>query len=415
MQKVHYLLFLCFIITISQAMKNPENPHTKQDTLDLTKRLMNMVPKGDIAHIAALIEQGADPNACLDGQNALHLAAKIGRTDVVQQLLKAGAHVDAPAFGFMNATALCLAVYYGHVDVAQELIDYHADLNVHLADIKATPLHLAAMKGRVQITQMLIAAGAKVNARNRDNCTPLHTVAECGKFEIIKFLRVSQIKSDGVPKKSEINQNAYVAIADLLIRADPKLLDVNPIKGTALHLAARYSQPELVSLLIQRGANLTMQRPINVTPLHEIVVGYASEILKQPQSHAENLLRAFLCTPTLEVLKRARTSVLTALCCFNRFKLSRDVRNLLRDYCLVPFLVDEQLKMLKKICGITMKFGPMDWTPSELATAQGNAKMPALIALADRIDPNNVEQHRALINDYLYTLLQNKYFPKKGS
>lgn len=418
MQIFRLLMLLCSMaVTMSHAMNN----HLKADAGKLASRVLAgqltaAIQTKEKPDIALLIAQGADPNEDVYGQNPLHVAAKLGKTDVVRQLIAGGALVDSKASSFMNASALCFAVYYGHDDTVQELIAQHANLDHPLDEIKATPLHIAAMKGRFKITQMLIDAGANVNARNKDNCTPLHTVVECGRMDFVQPIQVK--KKDG-NRTSQVSQvipiNMYVAIADLLIARNAKLLENSPIKGTPLHLAARYCQPAMVSLLIQRGANLFARRPISATPLHEAVVGFAAEKAKQSQNASEafNLIHAFICTPSKDVVHAAKRSVFPILCCLHRLKkgegmnvrIPRDMRYVLWKYCLVPFLVDEQIKVLKRLFATTMKYGAQDWTPCELATyLVGKSENKDLIALANFINPAHVEERRGLIFTHLIEL-----------
>lgn len=51
-----------------------------------------------------------------------------------------------------------------------------------------TPLHLAAMVGNVEIVDMLVEAGARVNARLPDGSTPLHSAARAGNRDAVRHL-----------------------------------------------------------------------------------------------------------------------------------------------------------------------------------------------------------------------------------
>jgi ankyrin repeat protein len=416
MQVSRVIMFLCgMAVTMSQAMNNLTADAKSQAKAPLVEQLMHEIQAKPKPDIASLLAQGVDPNECAYGQNALHVAAKFGKTDALRQLIAGGAQVDKGASSFMNASALCFAVYYGHDDTVQELIAQHAHLNYTLDKILATPLHIAAMKGRYKITKMLIDAGANVNARNNFNCTPLHVVAECGRLDFVQVMQVKKRDGDRTSQVPEVIPiNAYVAIADLLITHNPKLLDINPLKGTPLHLAARNCQPGMVSLLIQRGADLFARRP-TATPLHEAVVGFAAEKAKQPQNASEafKLMQAFIYTPSKEVVQAAKRLVFPVLCCFNRLKkgegigmnLPKDMRKMLWKYCLVPFLVDEQIRVLERLFEDKMKLGALDWTSCELATyLVGKSGNKDLSALADSINPAHVQQHRESIYAHLMRL-----------
>lgn len=52
----------------------------------------------------------------------------------------------------------------------------------------STPLHLAAMNGDTGPLKALLAAGAPVNARDRDGATPLHMAAYASRLEATQLL-----------------------------------------------------------------------------------------------------------------------------------------------------------------------------------------------------------------------------------
>lgn len=56
-----------------------------------------------------------------------------------------------------------------------------------------SPLHWAAMKGYNKIVEMLLLRGARVNATNRGDDTPLHVSAAHGHKEIVNMVGVTYI------------------------------------------------------------------------------------------------------------------------------------------------------------------------------------------------------------------------------
>jgi uncharacterized protein len=104
-----------------------------------------------------------------------------------------GAH----AFSHDGFTALHLDAFFGHASVAHHLIRQHALVNaVAHNDSQVQPLHSAAAGGHVGICQMLLKAGADVNARQQHGFTPLHAAAQNGSRDLVMlFLNAGADKS----------------------------------------------------------------------------------------------------------------------------------------------------------------------------------------------------------------------------
>jgi len=114
--------------------------------------------------VRILVNAGADPNAHLDnGITTLMLMAILGQADAVRDLLAAGADVNT-ANNADGGTALIFAVYGGSTEIVSQLIEAGADLNVKDAgtgnDNGRTALSYAEEKNHAEITAVLRQAGA---------------------------------------------------------------------------------------------------------------------------------------------------------------------------------------------------------------------------------------------------------------
>lgn len=124
--------------------------------------------------------------------NALDVAARAGRVDVIKALIEAGSPVDAKNRD--GATALLHAVKASKASAVDALLEAGADVEVHLNGESWTSLHSAAEDTYLEVVQVLLKHGANVHAKDadNDNDTPLHVAVRqagiTGAYDIVKAL-----------------------------------------------------------------------------------------------------------------------------------------------------------------------------------------------------------------------------------
>ena len=64
-----------------------------------------------------------------------------------------------------------------------------------------TPLHVAAVQGRISIMEALVRHGADINARGEEGCTPLHETIEQGHW--LAALRLLEMGADPTIKDDD--------------------------------------------------------------------------------------------------------------------------------------------------------------------------------------------------------------------
>ncbi|MET0269661.1 MAG: ankyrin repeat domain-containing protein [Sphingomonas sp.] len=122
-------------------------------------------------------------------QELLFEAARLGRTDLIDPLVRSGADVNArDARGF---TPLILAAYNDQLATVEALIAARADPCLPDRDQGNTAQMGVAFKGYDPIAARLLKAGCDVNARNKAGQTALMMAALFGRTKQIEMLKAA--------------------------------------------------------------------------------------------------------------------------------------------------------------------------------------------------------------------------------
>jgi ankyrin repeat protein len=160
----------------------------------------------------------------------------LGRDNVAQvkNLLRRG--FDANSVGPTGEAGLVMALRLSSFKVAQLLIEHPAtQIEVRTAKDES-PLMLAAIKGQLELCQLLISRDADVN---KPGWTPLHYAASGGSAAVVQLL---------------LAHYAYVDAE-------------SPNGSTPLMLAAQYGSPESIQALLAAGADPTLKNKLGLTAL----------------------------------------------------------------------------------------------------------------------------------------------------
>ncbi len=108
-------------------------------------------------------------------QQLLFEAARLGRTDLIEPLVRAGADINA--YDDRGFTPLILAAYNGQIAAVDTLIAQGADACRADRDQGNTAQMGVAFKGEDAVAARLLKAGCDVNARNKAGQTALMMAA----------------------------------------------------------------------------------------------------------------------------------------------------------------------------------------------------------------------------------------------
>jgi ankyrin repeat protein len=269
---------------------------------------------GSEAMVRQLLAAKADPNiALLAGETPLMVASRAGKPLVVAQLLAKGANVNAR--GSRSQTALMWAVSQQHADVVKLLLAQGADVRARSdrwSQVMAVPPHgylpynkdipagnetalmFAARVGDLDSARLLVAAGADVNDQDAWGISATSLAAHSGFRDLVEFfLEKGADPNAAAPGFAPLHE-AIMRRDDLMVSAllthgadaNAPLRTWTPTRrsardfnfapelvgATPFWLAARFSEPSVMRLLVQHGAD-----PRFVHHSDKVVEGRAGE------------------------------------------------------------------------------------------------------------------------------------------
>eukprot|EP00163_Fabomonas_tropica_P016530 TRINITY_DN2960_c0_g2_i3.p1 TRINITY_DN2960_c0_g2~~TRINITY_DN2960_c0_g2_i3.p1 ORF type:complete len:3332 (+),score=486.18 TRINITY_DN2960_c0_g2_i3:638-9997(+) len=315
----------------------------KVDSLDLHMA----VRKRDVIAVLMMLRRNVNVlKRDNNNQTALHIAARLGLTDIAVFLLQSGAKVDAAAK--QDITPLHVASASGHPGVVAVLLEYGADPNI-VAQKGLRPIHLSTGNGHHLITTQLLHAKADPSVQDHRGFSPLHYAAEFGTAESVKSLLEVGAKTDtlnihlkspldtaidafqsecakiirdhmmshkrgrgrkglSTSSRGEDLQSSTPVVSALAVHeaahaGDLELLrkllsqgqdpnHTNEQGFTPLHIVARTGRFREARELLQYGAALeTPAGPMNLTPLHLAAAGGHAGVIQEFMDHAADVAR----------------------------------------------------------------------------------------------------------------------------
>ncbi|CAK1541290.1 unnamed protein product [Leptosia nina] len=233
---------------------------------------------------AAYSAMDLDAETDSNHDTALTLACAGGHEELVELLLSRGAdieHRDKKGF-----TPLILAATAGHEKIVEILLNHGADIEAQSERTKDTPLSLACSGGRYDVVELILNRGANKEHRNVSDYTPLSLAASGGYVNIIRLLLHHQAEINsrtgsklGISPLMLAAMNGHTAAVRLLLDCGSDInAQIETNRNTALTLACFQGRHEVVSLLLDRKANVEHRAKTGLTPLMEAASGGYVEV-----------------------------------------------------------------------------------------------------------------------------------------
>lgn len=279
--------------TPDAAIPESQEPTLPQATLD--EGLLAAARAGDVAGAHAWLARGASPDAAppagaRDQRSALVLAAELPDTRLLRALIGKGAQVNRPHAGLTPLLAATRSCSHGRPETVTTLVANGADPSLADADGN-TPLHHAALCAEAAVAAILVDAQAPLEARNRNQSTPLAMAAGAANWPLLRFLVEHGAQADAaLPAAAGIAEDDPEGVR-ILLKHKAHANATDALGASALAHAARENHPQVARVLLDSGADVAGSDRYGTTPLMEAARAGATGVVnllaeKQPDVHA---------------------------------------------------------------------------------------------------------------------------------
>ena len=227
------------------------------------------------------IEEIAETPGSCGELTGLHEAVRLGTADWVACLAAAGSDVNAR--DERGDTPLHIAAAKGSVELTQVLIAAGADAGRLSREESPVPI------GLTELNQILAAAGSEATlqegafvAKAGQGVTPLQTAVESGALALVRMLVVASMATPGPATESEgkAEPEAEATPTAEPAKSNSALSQPGWMEGTLLHDAIEEGDEELVRMLVEAGADVDVAGWMEETPLHAAIEKGNVEIVR---------------------------------------------------------------------------------------------------------------------------------------
>ena len=200
-----------------------------------------------------------------DGCLALLLATRNGRDGVVSAILQ-GANKDA--LDCDGESPLIWAVTEGHLPMVNALVAAGVNVNARRGSDGSAVLHIAAGRGRDEMVSSLLRKGAYKDVLDNTGTTPLLWATAAGHLSAVETLLAAGANLNLRSREDDFSAlhlaagNGYHGIVSALLRSGADADVVDPNGDTALMWAAGNGHVGVVEVLLTGGADVTVRNSV---------------------------------------------------------------------------------------------------------------------------------------------------------
>ncbi|KAK8034100.1 hypothetical protein PG993_009095 [Apiospora rasikravindrae] len=218
----------------------------------------------------------------------LHAAAESGRDEIIDYLFRPDMFVDKSTMRMAllmsrNTTLdrpIHIAARNDCVAFIQALVSRGVSIDMTGA-FKYTPLHFAVLARHGQLVVDIVEMGAELNLQSMSGQTPLHLAVQNNDIEAVKYLldkgadatiRNAGDLTPGVVARGHEDKTMHLLFIELMFfcrnRGLGVIINSSGAGFTPLHFAVQAVDRQLVTDLVDMGANTNVQNMGGETPLH---------------------------------------------------------------------------------------------------------------------------------------------------
>ncbi|XP_077378022.1 histone-lysine N-methyltransferase EHMT1a isoform X2 [Festucalex cinctus] len=241
--------------------------------LDDEKQLYVSAEEGELQRVIHLLVEGKDPNLLMDPQTKqtpLHAAATEGHVEICHMLVQAGANLEM--LDDEQRTPLMAACENNHLETVKYLIRAGAAIN-HKDIMGFTCLHLASKLGHYDVVQHLLSRTTKyINSQDDGGWTPITWAIEHKHKEVFYLLLARGADINIRDKEQNIclhwaALSGCANVTQALLDAQCDRNAVNVHGDLPIHVAARENHLECVMLFLSDGVTLNKKNREGQTAL----------------------------------------------------------------------------------------------------------------------------------------------------
>ena len=276
--------------------------------------LINLIPLAakykNIEIVKLLINKGMDVNKPYQRTKSTITTALIeaamvnGNIDVVNVLIDTGADINAVE-SYLNKTALLMAIEYSDNETIELLIKYKADIN-HIDNEGNAPIDIATRLNKTDIVNLLIKNGAPNDLTRAIK----YGVTDQVEYLLSKSKNIDALDSNGDTALTLAIKENNVNLVKMIINKGANINIISFINNysdeySPLMIASKNGNKEIVNLLIKNGANVNLLNSSSMSAL--MTTTYDRHLITPEQIEVMKILIDAGANPNLSIIENETT------------------------------------------------------------------------------------------------------------